>query len=123
MSGELKEADELLNVLQREHKKLGREILTGEDMLRAIERELVPARQAVAALVQEEVSAADVALGQASERERQIARISTALDVGADLTKRIHELEKCIEPLQKRVDEIAYSAASRPPIPAQAGHP
>ena len=107
LSGELKEADELLSVLQRESKKLSSEALAAEEVLRATESELVPARQAVAALVQDEVSAIDMALGQASERERQIGRIAAALEVGADLTKRISKLEKEIEPIQERVDTMA----------------
>ncbi|MGE0121089.1 MAG: hypothetical protein AB7S71_22685 [Dongiaceae bacterium] len=106
LSGELKEADELLDVLRREHGKLSREVSDAEETLRLIERELAPARQAVAAFVQEDVSAIDVALGQASERERQIRRISAALEVGSDLTKKIDALEKQIEPLQERVEQI-----------------
>lgn len=109
LSGELKEAEELLGVLQREQRKLEEEVLAAEEALRTVESELAPARQAVAALAQEEISSIDVALGQASERERQIRRISAALDVGTDLTKRVDELEKQIEPLQRRVDELLRS--------------
>lgn len=106
LSGELKEVDELLEVLRREQTRLGREVSIAEEALRMIERELAPARQAVAALVQEEVSAIDVALGQASERERQIGRISAALEIGAELSKRIQGLEKKISPLQTKIDEV-----------------
>ncbi|TAZ70704.1 hypothetical protein ELH72_30155 (plasmid) [Rhizobium ruizarguesonis] len=107
LSGELEEADELLTVLKREQKMLGGETIAAEENLRSIENELVPARQAVAGLVQSEISAIDVALGQASERDRQIRRIAGALELGADLTKRIAEIETRIEPLQLRVDELA----------------
>ena len=106
LSGELKEVDELLEVLRREQARLSREVSGGEEALRMNERELAPARQAVAALVQEEVSAIDVALGQASERERQIGRVSAALEIGAELSKRIQELEKKIAPLQAKVDDV-----------------
>lgn len=106
LSGELKEVDELLGVLRREQNKLEKEVFAFEEVLRTVERELAPARQAVAALVQEEISSIDVALGQMSERERQIGRISAALDIGADLAARVDELEKQIAPLQRRVDEM-----------------
>jgi hypothetical protein len=39
-------------------------------------------------LMHEEVSAVDGALGQASERERQISRIAAAVKVGSELTIR-----------------------------------
>ena len=107
LSGEVKEADELLSVLHRESKKLSSAALTAEEILRATESELAPARQAVASLVQDEVSAIDMALGQASERERQIGRIAAALEVGADLTERISKLEMEIEPIRERVDAMA----------------
>lgn len=107
LHGELKEADELLNVLGRESVKLGAEATAAEEVLRTIENELAPAREAVAALIQEEVSAIDMALGQASERERQLARIEAALDVGTDLTKQIATLERQIAPLQEQVNESA----------------
>lgn len=107
LSGELKEADELLALLKQEKNKLIAEVPLAEENLLAIERELAPTKQAVSALVQEEISAIDVALGKASERERQVGRISAALELGDDLTKRVDEIEKKIEPLQEHVDEMA----------------
>lgn len=105
LNGELKEADELLEMLQRDGKRLAAEAATAEEDLRILENELAPARQAVAALAQDEVSAIDMALGAANERQRQIGRISGALDFGDELTGNIAALEKQIEPLQHRVDE------------------
>ena len=64
----------MFDVLERESLRLTEQLSTGEETLRAIERELVPGRQAVAALVQEDISAIDVALGKISERERQIGK-------------------------------------------------
>lgn len=116
LTGELKEADSLLDVVDRDRKKLSAEVAATDEALLGIERELEPARTAVAALVQEEVSAIDVALGQLSERERQVGRIAAALEVGRDLTRRIEELEKRIEPLSDAVGEklrsIDFGAAA-----------
>lgn len=116
LTSELEEADDLLRVLDQEAGKLAKEAKALEEDLAAIESELAPAREAVAGLVQEEVSIIDMALGQASERERQLRRIGSALEVGTDLTAQIAELEREIEPLQERVDELSratdYEAAA-----------
>lgn len=116
LTAELKEADELLQVVSKEVSSLAATVAGNEEALGLIERELAPAREAVAALVQEEVSALDVALGQASERERQLGRIAGALDLESDITAQISALEKEIEPLQERVNELVaatdFNAAS-----------
>jgi hypothetical protein len=116
LSGELKEADELIDVLRRDETKIASELTTAEEALRAVENQLIPARQAVSGLVQEEVSAIDIALGQVSERERQLGRITAALQLGEDLTKEIKEVEEEIVPLQAQVDEairaIDFEAAA-----------
>jgi hypothetical protein len=105
LAGELKEAGELLNVLERDGKRLASDIAVAEEHLRKLENELIPARQAVAAFVQEEVSAIDMVLGELNERQKHLGRISTALESGQRLTERITEIEREIEPLQARVDE------------------
>jgi hypothetical protein len=74
-----------------------------------LENELAPARLAVSALVQEEISSIDMALGELNERQRHLGRISTALDLGQQLTNRIAEIEREIEPLQASVDETVRS--------------
>jgi hypothetical protein len=104
LNGELKEADELVSLLKREQKRYEDGVRYKEQQLQMIERELEPARDAVSALAQQEVSAIDFALGQATERERQIARIDAALDLSSDLDEQISDLEKQIKPLQDRVD-------------------
>jgi len=116
LTGEFKEADELLDVLQREAKRLAVDITTTEERLRMLENDLAPARQAVSALVQDEVSVIDMALGELNERQRQLGRISAALELGRELTDRIAAIEREIEPLQARVDETVratdFDAAS-----------
>src|SRR5690606_6414 len=67
--------------------------------------ELRPARQSVSALVQQEVSAIDMALGEAHERQRHLGRVKSAMAAGEDLTRQIAALEKQIEPLAARFDE------------------
>ncbi|MFC1836263.1 hypothetical protein ACFL2Q_16345 [Thermodesulfobacteriota bacterium] len=109
LTGELKEADELLMVLRQDAKRLAIDIATAEESLRMLKNDLAPARQAVAALVQEDVSAIDMALGELNERQRHLGRISAALDLGQELTERILAIEREIEPLQVEVDEAVRS--------------
>ena len=104
--------------MSKEASKLAATAVGAEEALGLIERELAPARQAVAAFVQEDVSALDVALGQASERELQLGRIAAALGLESDLTAQIETLEKEIAPVQERVNELVRAtdfdaAASR----------
>ncbi|HEY9235232.1 MAG TPA: hypothetical protein VIP08_09385 [Phenylobacterium sp.] len=116
LSAELKEADELLDVLRRDVDKQAQEVRAAEEALRAIEVELGPARQAVAALAQADVSAIDVALGKAAERGKQMDRVTAALELGKSLTAKIHALEERIQPLSDKVDEalraIDFNAAA-----------
>jgi hypothetical protein len=107
LTGELAESDELLAVLQREEKQIANTITLTEERLRMLENELAPARQAVGALIQEEVSAIDMALGELNERQRQLGRISAALELGRELTNRIADIEREIEPLEVHVEEVA----------------
>jgi hypothetical protein len=107
LTGEFKEADELFGLLQRNAKRVDDDIAAAEERLRMLDNELAPSRQAVAALVQEEVSATDMALGELNERQRQIGRISAALELKQGLTDSIKEIERKIEPLQLQVNEVA----------------
>lgn len=109
LDGELKEADELLGVLQRNEQRLVAEIATAEERLRMLENELAPARQAVSALIQEEVSTIDMGIGVLNERQRHLGRISAALELGQQLTDRISAIEREIEPLQDAIDEAVRS--------------
>jgi hypothetical protein len=105
LSGEIKEGEELAIVLERDSRRVAEQIRESQEQLHRIENELAPARTAVSALVQESVSAIDVALGELSERQRQVGRLSGALELGRTLTKKITDMEKEIEPIQARVDE------------------
>lgn len=109
LAGEGIEADQLFAVLQQEKQRLIHDIAAAEETLRMIENELAPVREAVSALIQEEVSAIDMALGELNERQRQIGRVSSALQLGTGLTERIEILEREIEPLQISVDEAVRS--------------
>ncbi|MBN8937924.1 MAG: hypothetical protein J0H01_00460 [Rhizobiales bacterium] len=117
LKGELKEADDLLDILRRDVEKQASEARSAEQGLRAIEVELGPARQAIAALAQADVSAIDVALGQAAERAKQMDRVTAALELGKSLTSQVQALEDQIRPLADRVDEslraIDFDAAAR----------
>jgi len=116
LAGELKEADALAEVIVRDIARHAEERASAEERLRQIENELIPAREAVAAIAQSEISEIDMGLGQASERQRQLERVSGALVLETGLTDRILAFEKQIQPIQNRVDEaiqsIDFDAAS-----------
>lgn len=103
LAGERAEADQLLTVLRREQDKQTDMLATAESELQAIERELVPSRTVVSALVHDGLTALDMALGQIDERYRQLGRVDAALEVGEGLTDRIANLQKTIEPLERQV--------------------
>jgi hypothetical protein len=107
LNGELKEAVALVDLLERDGKRIVKDAAVAQEDLRMLENELAPARQAVSALVQEEISAIDMALGEANERQRQIGRIAGALRIGERLTEDVREIEAKIEPLQEAVEEVA----------------
>ena len=109
LAGELKEADELLEVLRAESARVDKDVNLAEEDLARIENQLVPARQIIGAFAQEEISAIDVALGEASERQRQIGRVLNALELGHELTNRIKTVEGLIIPIQQRVDDVFRS--------------
>ena len=105
LKGELKEAETLVDVLEREALRLRKEQSKANERLRMVENELTPAREAVSALVSEELSAIDMAMGELNERQRQVARLKSALELGEQLTVQIGELEREIVPLQESVDK------------------
>ncbi|MGA3093337.1 MAG: hypothetical protein ABSD75_32490 [Terriglobales bacterium] len=105
LTGELKEAQELMETVDRDVTKIRKGIATCEEELRSTENQLAPARNAVSAFVQSGVSAIDMTLGQLNERQRQLGRIHGALGIGTELTSQIRAIEKDIEPLQESVDE------------------
>jgi hypothetical protein len=105
LSGERQEADALVEVLTRDVARHLQDSKGAEAELRDIEVELAPARRAVSAVAQAEISAMDVALGQAAERRRQVDRVAAALELGKSLTVQIQNLETKITPLAEKVDE------------------
>lgn len=116
LNAELLEADELIAVLERDVDKQAKAYRDANEALRTIEVELGPARRAVAAVAQADVSAIDVALGKVAERLRQMGRVAAALELGKSLTNQIKVLEGEITSLQEKVDEanrsIDFSAAA-----------
>lgn len=105
IEGEFKESSELLTRLQAEAVAVDEDVAMVEERLRTVENGLAPARQDVAALVQGEVSAIDMKLGELSERQRQLARIAAAVMLEEKLAEKIWTLEREIAPLQETVNE------------------
>lgn len=109
LKGELDEVESLVGLLSKDVTRFSAEIFRNEEELRSVERELEPSRQAVSAVSQEEISAIDVKLGEAIERERQLGRVGAAVDLGKGLDAKIEALEKKIAPLKKSVDSLSNS--------------
>jgi hypothetical protein len=107
LAGELAEAVEFEAILRADVGKHIDEAAAAEAELQLIDEELTPAREAVAAVAQSEVSAIDMALGRAAERQRQLERVAAALELGATLTAQISKLEQEIVPIQTRVDDTS----------------
>jgi hypothetical protein len=114
LTAEMEEADELLAVLVRDAAKIKKQSAEAREVLQTIESQLVPARTAVAALVQERVSEIDMALGQVSERQRQLNRVKAALDVEIDLTTQIKAKETAIKPLEATVGQATRATDYEP---------
>jgi hypothetical protein len=116
IEGERREAVELSAAIALDLEATDREIASRNGRIREIENMLIPARAAVGALAQSAISDIDVALGQASERERQLDRVAAALQLETNLTEQIAALEKRIVPLQESVDRsgqtVDFDAAS-----------
>ncbi len=109
LKGELEEVEKLVSLLSKDVTKFSAEVFRNEEELRSVERELEPSRQAVSAVSQEEISAIDVKLGKAIERERQLGRVGAAVALGKGLDEKIEALEKQIAPLKKSVDALSSS--------------
>jgi hypothetical protein len=105
LSGEINEADALVELLTRDFQRVAAGLKDAEERLRMVENELAPARIAISALAQEDVSAIDREMGELNERQRQVTRLKHALELGDQLSDQISELEKRIVPLQTKVDE------------------
>lgn len=105
LTAELKEVSELTSILEREVKDLTKDLDKARDDLGKVQNELKPAREAVSALVQDEVSSIDRALGEASERQAQLSRVTRALAVEVQMQDKILQFEKDIEPIEKRLGE------------------
>lgn len=105
LAAELKEVNELGSILEREVRVLTKNLATARDDLNKVHNQLKPVREAVSALVQDDVSAIDRALGEASEREAQISRVTRALAVEDKMQDEIVQMENDIEPIEVRLGE------------------
>ncbi|MBU4278194.1 MAG: hypothetical protein KKC30_15745 [Proteobacteria bacterium] len=109
LEGEIKETNELIGVLHSEKNRTVENIHVFEERLRKLNSQLAVSREAVSALVQDEVSSIDMTLGELNERQRQISRLADALKIGERLTDKIRQLEKLIEPLEAHISETVSS--------------
>jgi hypothetical protein len=84
LSGEINEADALVELLTRDFQRVAAGLKDAEERLRMVENELAPARIAISALAQEDVSAIDREMGELNERQRQVTRLKHALELGTN---------------------------------------
>lgn len=106
LKGELEEADQLLNVLSRDGKRINVQLTEATEALKMVDNELAPFRAAVSALVSEQVSATDMELGELNERQRQLGRVRGAIELGLKLGEEIVSIERRINPLDDRVNAM-----------------
>lgn len=104
LSAEALEANELISSIELDLAKTRDELRTTKERIARVSAELAPARAAVSALAQSQVSAIDRQLGELTERERQLSRIASAVDLSENLDQQIEALLKAIAPLEGRVD-------------------
>lgn len=105
ITAELKEVLDLISILEHEVNELTANLARAQNELGKIENELRPAREAVAALVQDDVSALDRALGEASERQAQLNRVKRALAIENEMHDEIQQLEEQITLIEERLVE------------------
>lgn len=105
LTAELNEVVDLISILEREVMELTNNCARATDVLGKVENELRPAREAVAALVQDEISEIDRALGEASERQAQLSRVTRALAIQNKMQDEVQQMESQIEPIENRFRE------------------
>lgn len=105
IAAETKEAEELAATIEADLSNTRSEVRYTAERIARVSAELAPARAAVAALVQQQISGIDRQLGELAERGRQLVRIASAVDVGENLDEQIKTLNARIGPLQKQVDQ------------------
>lgn len=110
IAAELKEASDLVTVLVRDSEREEQAIRLLKEDLGTVDRAIAPTREIVAPLVQEDVSALDMKLGELSERQRQLVRVSAAVELGEQIGNEIVALERAIQPLRDQVHETRRSA-------------
>lgn len=109
ISSEKMEAAELLAALEKEQRGVRKAIADGEERLRTLDQKLAPARQAVSGLVQEDISAIDMKIGEYAERQRHIKRLGDAVVAGKRLGDQLEVIEKRIAVLREFVGEALES--------------
>lgn len=105
IGSERQEAGELVAALVSEQSALRNLIAGNEEKLRTIDHKLAPVRQAVSGLIQEDISAIDMQVGEFAERQRHIKRLGDAVATGKKLGDQLDSLEKRIAILRGIVGE------------------
>lgn len=110
IGAEIKEADQLLAALRGEMAKIFESWAGSSEQLSELDTKLQPAREALAGLVSEELSAIDMQIGAYHEKIVQIGRVRSAVELAQQLSEDISRKEEEIAPLQALVDEMVANA-------------
>jgi len=105
LKAEVKETDELVGVANDEAERIVTDIRKYIERLSRIEVQLKPARALIGGLVQEDVSNIDLEIGQLNERNIQLDRVESVVDVDVALNAKIGTLKEKLEPLEESVAE------------------
>ncbi len=104
LSEQVGELDGLIKRAEGEASEARRLGLDAGDEIARIEETLAPLQTNLAWLIPTELSEADREIGRLEERIRQLRRIETALDLKAQLTKDIEDIERRIARLRVEVE-------------------
>lgn len=103
LNSDLREAEQLIELLDRERQQTERNIGKIEEELQWIELQLHSTRTAVAVFAHQDLSAIDMEMGRLFERHRQLERLSGVLKTREQLSAEMRTMEKELASLETEV--------------------
>lgn len=109
LEGELREADQLLDVLTRDTEAVRRELENVSSQISQIQRTLMPFRSAVASIMPPEVGVLDIEMGSLHERLKQLERIRVTLNRRQKISDQILQIQETVASLSREVSSQAMN--------------